>query len=146
VLVLSQSQDSRGGRPRSMTFMVTHVAHTDQPQPVALRRMRDPVDIRCPGSGDATTGFTPDSVSVRDIDGDGTAEVSVGWAARCGGEDRPTRVRLAMLSGGKKYILRGTVVVGQGDPTGRLRPDPAVSAWPPQDHDALVELARRLYS
>jgi hypothetical protein len=120
------------------------VAHVDEPQPVALRRMRDPVDVRCPGSGGSTTGFTPDSVAVQDLDGDAVAEVSVGWTARCGGEDRPTRVRLAMLSGSKKYILRGAIVLGQGDPAS-LRPDPAVSAWPPQDHDAVLDLARRLY-
>jgi hypothetical protein len=128
-----------------VTFLVTHVAHTDEPQPVALRRMQDPVDVRCPGAGGATNGFTPGSVTVQDLDGDGIAEATVGWTQRCGGPERPTRVRLALLSGGKKYILRGAAVVGQGDPTGGLRPDPDVSAWPAQSHDAVVDLARRLY-
>jgi len=66
-------------------------------------------------------------VQVRDLDRDGIAEVLVGWFARCGGSGAQTTAKLALLSDGDKYILRGQGVVGGN---GSQAPDPAAKSWP----------------
>jgi hypothetical protein len=109
----------------NQTLRVIHVAGLDK-DPKTLRVMIDPGLPGCNGGG-GSAGFTKNSVQVRDLDRDGVAEVLVGWFARCGGSGSESTVKLAVLSNGDKYILRGQGVVGSG---GSQAPDPAAKSWP----------------
>lgn len=125
------------------TLEVAHLADVDA-QPRTLRVMRDPgIPGRCDGVGaQASAGFTDGSVAVTDLDGDGITEVSIGWTARCGGPDQPSMVKLALLSNGRKFILRGSGVLGAG---GSMDPDPDARDWPQAYLQPLTALFRHLY-
>ena len=109
----------------NQTLRVVHVARLDK-TPKTLRVMTDPGLPGC-RSGAGATGFTKNSVQVRDLDKDSVAEVLVGWFSRCGGSEAESTVKLALLSNGDKYILRGQGVVGSG---GSQAPEPAAKSWP----------------
>jgi hypothetical protein len=109
----------------NQTLRVVHVARLDG-EPKTLRVMTDPGLPGCRG-GSGSAGFTKNSVQVRDLDKDSVAEVLVGWFARCGDSDAESTVKLALLSNGEKYILRGQGVVGSG---GSQAPEPAAKQWP----------------
>jgi len=109
----------------NQTLRVIHVARLDK-SPKTLRVMVDPGLPGC-RSGSGSAGFTKNSVQVRDLDKDSVAEILVGWFARCGGPDAESTVKLALLSDGEKYILRGQGVVGSG---GSQAPEPAAKSWP----------------
>jgi hypothetical protein len=116
---------TRQGGGNNQTLRVIQVARLDK-NPKTLRVMIDPGLPGCRG-GDGAAGFTKNSVQVRDLDRDGVAEVLVGWFARCGGSGAQTTAKLALLSNGDKYILRGQGVLGSG---GSQAPDPAAKNWP----------------
>jgi hypothetical protein len=109
----------------NQTLRVVHVTRLDK-TPKTARVMTDPGLPGC-RSGSGTAGFTKNSVQVRDLDKDSVAEILVGWFARCGGSDAESTVKLALLSNGEKYILRGQGVVGSG---GSQAPEPAAKSWP----------------
>jgi hypothetical protein len=112
-----------GANKRSLR--VTHIAGLDG-EPRTLRVMKDPnLPARCKRGG--TAGFTPKSLIVRDLDSNGYAEVITGWSSRCGGKDSQSVIRLALITNGDKYILRGEGVIGQ---TRDFTPAPAAAKWP----------------
>jgi hypothetical protein len=124
----------------NQTLRVIHVARLDK-DPKTLRVMIDPGLPGCQ-SGGGTAGFTKNSVQVRDLDRDGIAEVLVGWFARCGSAAADSTVKLAVLSDGDKYILRGQGVVGSG---GSQAPDPAAKSWPKPFLKAATAVFKTLY-
>lgn len=123
-----------------VTLRVVHLGNLAG-DPKELRVMKDPGLPGCNGEG--TTGFTKNSVQVRDLNRDGVAEVTVGWVARCGGSGAESRVKLALLSDGDKYILRGTGIPGSGK--GTRAPEPAASRWPDPYLKTLTAMYKDLY-
>jgi hypothetical protein len=125
------------------TLEVAHLAGLDT-QPRTLRIMHDPgLPEQCDGEGaQASAGFTAGSVAVTDLDGDGITEVSVGWTARCGGPDQPSMAKLALLTNGRKFILRGSGVLGAG---GSMEPEPDAGDWPQAYLQQMTALFRHLY-
>jgi hypothetical protein len=101
--------------------------------PVVQRKVKDP-SLHCSHHGTVTAGFTRPAFGVRDLDGDGSPEIMVGWTARCGDPGTSSRIRLAVMSGGRLYMLRGTgVVTGQAagaDATGPGATDPGATDPP----------------
>jgi hypothetical protein len=122
------------------TLRVIHVAGLDT-DAVTLRLMRDSnLPARCNGAGSA--GFTPGSLIVRDLNSDDYAEVLTGWSSRCGGTQNRSQIRLALITNGKKYILRGQGVIGK---PGAVTPDPRPADWPNGFYKVLIDQYRRLY-
>lgn len=124
-----------GGSATGVSLRVYYLTGLDR-RPTVQRKLRDP-SLRCSDDGPVTAGFTPAALAVRDLDDDGASEVMVGWTARCGDSAAPSRVRFALMSGTKVYVLRGTgVVTGRaagtvptGNPaaTGPAATDPAAT-------------------
>ena len=104
----------RASDPATVTLNVTHLANLDG-RPRQLRSLADP--INCDHRGRLRAGFTDGSFRVSDLDGDGIAEVTVGWWFTCDdGQPDATTVKLLLLSDGKKFVRRGTgPVVAGGD-------------------------------
>ncbi len=129
---------SAGGDKR--TLRVVHIAGLDG-KPRTLRVMKDPrLPADCEGSG--TAGFTPKALIVRDLDGDNLAEVISGWTSRCGGKEARSQIRLALITDGKKYILRGQGVLGT---VGTFTPSPGAARWPDNYLKVLAAQYRKLY-
>lgn len=129
-----------GAGSNKRTLKVIHVAGLDG-KPRTLRVMRDPnLPANCSGTG--TAGFTSKSLIVRDLDGNNVAEVISGWTSRCGGKQAESQIKLALLTNGKKYILRGQGVVGQA---GTFTPDPVAAKWPDNYLKMLGNQYRKLY-
>jgi hypothetical protein len=136
--LVTTSRATRGpaDAPELVTLRVSHLANLDG-KPRRLRLMQDP--LSCDHRGRLRTDFTADSFRVSDLDGDGLAEVTVGWWFTCG-DDRPdgTTVKLALISNGRKFIERGTgpgqATAEPGErvlaPISSFEPEPAVSRWP----------------
>ena len=132
------SIDAVGGNRR--TLRVVHVAGLDG-NPRTLRVMTDPnLPTNCQGPG--TARFTPKALIVRDLDGNNIAEVITGWTSRCGGKENQSQVRLALITNGDKYILRGQGVLGK---PGTFTPAPRPSQWPPNYLNQLRKQYRKLY-
>ncbi|MDP9826444.1 M949_RS01915 family surface polysaccharide biosynthesis protein [Kineosporia succinea] len=111
------------------TLKVVQVARLDADKPKVLRSMTDPDLPQCKtGRAGGQAAFAENGLRVRDLDADGYAEVLAGWSSRCGAEDTPSEAKLALVSNGTKYIVRGSGVVGSQ--TGATTPDPAVDEWP----------------
>jgi hypothetical protein len=124
------------------TLKVTHLARLEG-DPRTLRVMRDPnLPSGCSGGG--TAGFTPKALHVVDLNGDNVAEVVSGWSSRCGGAGTSSQIRLALITNGKKYIIRGQGVVGDAK-SGSFTADPKAKNWPPGFLKALTAEYRNLY-
>ena len=127
-----------------VTLEIAHVTDLDT-EPQTLRMIRDadlPDDCGDQGAVAPAAGYTPGSVAVTDLDGDGIAEVSIGWTASCGGDSAQTTVKLALLSNGMMFMLSGSGVLGAG---GSMDADPDPGSWPPTYLQPLSDLFRRLY-
>jgi len=123
------------------TLRVIHVAGLEG-KPRTLRVMKDPnLPTDCKGNG--TAGFTPKSLIVRDLDGNNLAEVISGWTSRCGGKQAESQIKLALITDGEKYILRGQGVIGQAG--GAFTPAPRAANWPDGFLTALKAQYRKLY-
>jgi hypothetical protein len=122
------------------TLRVTHVAGLDG-DPRTLRVMRDPnLPTDCRGAG--TAGFTPKALIVRDLDSNNVAEVIVGWSSRCGSPENKSQIRLALITDGEKYILRGRGVIGRA---GTFVPAPRAARWPDGYLKTVAAQYRALY-
>jgi hypothetical protein len=119
---------------------VIHISQLDD-QPKTLRIMRDPNLPDCKGTG--TAGFTNSAVIVRDLNSDNIAEVTAGWSSRCA-DSNQSQIRLALITNGDKYIIRGQGVIGQAG-SGSSELDPKASHWPKSYRVALTKLYRKLY-
>jgi hypothetical protein len=150
VTTVAVNRRAADGSVRAETLRVSHLTGLDGVAGVA-RTMTDPLIQNCPDGSEVDLGFTPGSVQVEDLDGDGVAEVLVGWHAFCGTDVSAQTVKLALISDGRKFILRGKGYPG-GNPvvgdtgSARFTPDPAASAWPAPYLDAATALFDRLYS
>ena len=130
------------GTGARQTLTVIHVAELFSSNPKTLRVMRDPnLPVGCPGGG--TAAFTKDAMLVRDLNGDGYADVTVGWSSRCGSKGAKSEVKLAVISNGKKYIIRGRGVIGSS--SGTTAPDPGTSHWPATYLSTADHLFHKLY-
>ena len=117
------------------------------------RQLTDPGSDPC--GLDLTNHFLPASVKISDTDGDGRGEVTVGWTFGCHGDVAPDDVRLAVLEGAHKYILRGAGFTnelfarraaleahrdGSEPPLPTFTPDPDRGAWPEGAYDHAVDV------
>lgn len=128
---------------KGITLTVVHVAGLDS-EPRTLRTMVDPNLPACTGVA-PRAGFTTGSMFVRDLNGDGVAEVTIGWSSRCGDADTsPSLAKLALISDGAKYIIRGDGVIGK-DGSGTPAPAPGRSNWPKDFLSAATTLYSSLY-
>lgn len=94
----------------------------------------------------AAAGFTIDSVTLADRDGDGIGEVTVGWSSSCGDPATvASRAELATLTGNRSFLLQGQGMIGGGAVTSPATPQPAASSWPAGSLEAAQALFRRLY-
>jgi hypothetical protein len=138
-LVVTSTTPARGGK---QTLRVTHVAKLDG-NPKTLRVMRDPnLPADCKGAG--TASFTKNSLLVRDLNRDGTAEVTAGWSSRCGDKGTDSEVKLALITDGDKYIIRGNGVIGKAG-SGDTSPDPRAAKWPKNYLKPLTKMFHQLY-
>ncbi|MFI7585945.1 M949_RS01915 family surface polysaccharide biosynthesis protein [Spongisporangium articulatum] len=135
LLVTASNRTSAG-----TSLRVTQLARLDG-KPQVLRVMIEPDLPECSGD-DPKAGFTAGSMFVRDLDGDGVAEATVGWSSRCG--SGPSVAKLALLSDGQKYIIRGEGDVGNAG-SGSGVPDPVAARWPAKFLGPLTTLYRSLY-
>jgi hypothetical protein len=135
-LAATTSQDADA----KVDLQVFHLAGLDS-DAKTLRVMRDPGLPDCDGKG--TASFTRGSLLVRDLDKNDVAEVAVGWTTKCAG-DTKSLAKLALITGGQKYILRGEGEIGTPG-SGSPAPEPAASSWPKEYQPALVRLFRQLY-
>ncbi|MDQ1293024.1 MAG: hypothetical protein QG608_905 [Actinomycetota bacterium] len=99
------SPEEDGGRIRLRVLLLSSSGLS----PTAVRRILEP-ELWCRRQA-LTARVDPGSVTVKDLDGDGTAEVTAGWVARCGSPQTPSRVRLVLVSRGRLYTLRGAGVI-----------------------------------
>jgi hypothetical protein len=125
------------------TLRVIHVADLDG-DPQTLRVMTDPNLPDCKNrAAVGAAAFTPSSMVVRDLDGDDIAEVTAGWTSRCGARTGTSVMKLALISDGKKYIVRDEGVVGT---SGAGSPDPKAADWPKGYYGFVTRLWKKLYS
>lgn len=143
-LTIAGWQPLRAKDPTSgIVIRVLRLANLDG-RPRASDLLDEQVD--CDRRGAVRAGFTPEAFRVSDLDGDGMAEVSVGWWFGCE-DDAPggTTVKLALFSGGRSYLLRGSgpgpvTTAGLVTPSvsgvrvearaGSFAPEPTQRAWP----------------
>ncbi len=103
-------------------------------------------DIECDGV-DIEAGFYPDSVSVTDLDGDGTAELTFAYHRFCGGGVDPRGVTVVLREGGNAYVLEGQTLVRVGDDPpfgGGFQMDGALRAAPQWVKDKVLAIFQQL--
>ncbi len=118
-------------QPSSVTLRVALLSGLDG-HPTVDRRLRDP-GLHCSHDQVLTADFTPGTLAVRDLDGDGTAEVMLGWTARCGDDTEPSRIRLALMSRSRLFVLRAQGVLPDAAAApASVEPTPAPDSgnWP----------------
>ena len=110
------------------------LAHEDG-QRSLVREVRDGVE-GC--ESDALARIVPDSLEVRDDDRDGLGEVNFAYELNCSNDVSPANLKLLVIEGGEKYILRGqTVIEGLPHPS-PPKPEPVAGAWPDGAYDRAV--------
>ncbi|GLY26953.1 M949_RS01915 family surface polysaccharide biosynthesis protein [Kineosporia sp. NBRC 101731] len=126
------------------TLKVIQVARLETKDPQVLRSMTDPDLPQCKsGRAGGQAGFAKNGLKIRDLDSDGTAEVMAGWSSRCGGATTASEAKLALVSDGDKYIIRGSGVVG--GQTGSTAPAPAADSWPTGYYNTVAKLYAQLF-
>lgn len=70
--------------------------------------------VECDGV-DIEADFYPETFSVTDLDGDGTAELTFAYHRFCGGGIDPRDVTVVLQEGDNRYILEGQSLVQVGD-------------------------------
>ncbi len=152
LLLTTKSVDKAEGTvTRAATLRIYHVAQFDTAPKVMLTPLRDSGVADC--DVDFTLDFVQGSVKVTDTDGDGHGEASVGWASLCAGDPAPLRVKLALLTKGTYYILRGQgqratdplPPSGITFPKASFTPNLPRSRWPEGTYQQTVALFRTLF-
>jgi hypothetical protein len=137
--------EADGDVVREATLRVTHAAGQGDRLKV-LRRLQDPGTRNC--DVDYGLDFVPDSVRVSDRDGNGIGDASVAWWASCRGDPGPYTVKVAVVTNGLYYILRGEgqrrsdppVPGGVDVPAATFKPAPSKAGWPRNMYqDAVAE-------
>lgn len=157
VLLASRRIDhNRGdGGPDAGTIVVLLVSHLDGRAEVE-RTMTDSIGTPTrPCALDLGLGVVPGSLTVRDDDHDGVGEVTAAWWTSCSGDAGQVSTRLALLSGPKKYILRGSGLPKPeytdaerrklGVPPASFSASPGRSGWPANSYARVTALARQLF-
>lgn len=121
--VESKAKDADGNDARRAALSAVHQVLPSAPgaSPRTVRKVSDGVEP-CPL--DLTAEFIEAAEAVTDLDGDGVAEATFAYRTSCKGDVSPDTVKLLVLEGGDKYILRG-------DDATSGTPDPVPSKWPP---------------
>ncbi len=152
LLLTTRSVDKAEGEiVRAATLRVYHVGRLDTAPKQLLTPLRDSGEAGC--DVDFALDFVPGSIAVTDTDRDGYGEASVGWASLCSGDPQPLRVKLALLTEGTYYILRG-----QGQRAADPPPPPGITfpkasftpnlpapRWPAGSYQQTVRLFRTLF-
>jgi hypothetical protein len=92
------------GTPTAATLRVVHLAHLESRR-TTLRVLTDPSGPAC--EFDFVFDVTDDYFVAGDVDRDGYGDVSVAWSTSCLSEADRSQAKVALLSNGQKYILRG---------------------------------------
>jgi hypothetical protein len=152
VLLTSKTVDRRdAGVVRAATLHVYHAAGLGGSARMLITPLRDPGTVPC--DLDFNLDFVPGSIQVTDADGDGYAEATVGWWSSCRGDPGPERVKLALLTRGTYFILRGSGLVaaqpplpaGVPVPPATFTPNLPEDRWPAGSYTSTVTLFRRLF-
>lgn len=91
-----------------------------------LKKQQDIKEVVAPCELDMTARFVDGSVEVTNADGDGDGELTFAYVTRCAGDVSPMSMKLLMLEGKSKYILRGETEVDVGNGViagGAYKPD-----------------------
>jgi hypothetical protein len=151
VLYVTREGGKKSDNKTWATIRVMHAAHLDAKAKV-LRTMQDPGRGDC--ELDLVADYAPDSIKVTDADHDGYAEATVGWYWACRSDLGTFEAKLALLSNGDKYILRGAgIPVEFTPPSDQLEqvpkvsfdPTPGKSSWIDGTYDPTVDLFHTLF-
>jgi hypothetical protein len=146
LLTLSSSTPDGADPESSSTLQVTQVADLDG-APQRLRVMSDP--LTCAEGTALDTGFTDGSVQISDLDGNGVAEASIGWYGSCEGSEPSAMVKLALISDGRKFILRGNGRLATQTPnapaTEGFEAEPPRDSWPKPFYTTAESLYHLVY-
>jgi len=151
VLVLSKQVTKREGDVvREATLFVHHAAGRDGKYE-RLRVLTQPGVKDC--DVDYGLDFVPGSVVIGDADSDGYGEATVGWWFSCRGDPGPYSIRLALVSKGERWILRGdgqrasdpALPNGITIPPATFKPSEPAAAWPKGSYDPTVILFKKLF-
>lgn len=132
VVVFTTTESSRRrGEDRLLSYALT-VEHQVESggQVRLLRAVRDRVE-KC--ELDLVGRVVPESIGVTDLDRDGVGELTFAYELGCHSDVSPNTLKLLLLQGETKYILRGETRVELPDDAplgGKYKADPAESAWP----------------
>jgi hypothetical protein len=151
VLLTTKSVQQREGNVvRAATLHVYQAVGLGEHARMLLTPLRDPGTAPC--DLDFNLDFVPGSIQVADRDGDGYAEASVGWWSSCRGDPGPVRLKLALLTKGTYYILRGTGLLasmqlpsGITVPPATFTPNAPKTRWPRGSYEATTALFRQLF-
>jgi hypothetical protein len=142
---------TEAGVVRAATLHVYHAGGLDGRPKMLLTPLRDPGVPNC--DVDFGLDFVPGSIQVSDTDGDGYAEATVGWWSLCAGDPEPERIKLALVTKGTYYILRGTgqrateppPPAGITFPKASFTPSVPAGKWPAGSYQKTVELFHTLF-
>jgi hypothetical protein len=136
---------------RAATLHVYHVAGLGSRPKMMLTPLRDSGVPDC--DVDFGLDFVPGSIRVSDTDGDGYGEATVGWWSLCAGDPEPERIKLALVTEGTYFILRGTgqrasepaPPDGITFPKASFTPSLPASKWPAGSYQKTVDLFHTLF-
>ena len=147
------------GGPDAGAIVVMLVANLDGKAKV-LRTITDAsgtVTKPCPT--DFGMEVLPGSLTVRDDDHDGVGEATAAWWIACAGDVQRFPSRVALLSGGKKYLLSGQALPKVGSPSytdadrkkmglpaGTFGAGPGRGSWPANSYARATALFHRLFN
>jgi hypothetical protein len=84
---------------------------------------------------DNNTFFSEGSLQITDLDKDGTGEVTFAYELICTSDVSPSELKLLLLEGGDKYIIRGETTIdlpGEGPIGGKKEVDASLQSGPPE--------------
>jgi hypothetical protein len=150
----TEEEEAGDTSPNQATSRIYLVAAKDGEDPKILRTITDENGGLC--ENDFAADFAPDSVAARDTNGDGIAEVTVGWYSACRSDPAAMEVNLAVLSGPKKLLLRGYGLPADTEDLQmyrddfevgpvRFEPQPGKSSWPKGAYEFALSVAKRVY-
>lgn len=123
LLVFSRAESSRKRGDETEWSAQLHARHYAGGK--LLREVKDLVE-RC--EFDLTLAIVPGSQGATDLDGDGIGEATFAYKLGCRSDVSPLTLKLLVLEGGDKHILRGETRVGVGNGErvgGSYKVDPA---------------------
>ncbi len=151
LLTTKSVQKTEGSIVRAATLHVYHVAGLDSTPRSMLTPLRDSGVPDC--DVEFFLDFVPGSIKVSDTDRDGYGEATVGWSSLCAGDPSPQRIKLALVTKGTYFILRGTgqratdpePPGGITFPKASFTPNLPASKWPRGTYAETVELFRTVF-